>query len=223
MSFQSAGKHAPVLILALFAGCAGGTAGIEAATPAAGPVEPRLTMREQRQETLTRKEPQPLADAFTDEEVLGILDKSTDRLMAQARIAAEKASNPEVRKLASDLYIEYAAFRERQSMLANRIGLFQEDSKKRENLQIGKELDVIILLEHGPNTFDRAYLAQTISEHQDALDLVDQKILPSIDAPELRALIESDLRDALQKNLARAIDTNRTIRDNVARDARQRS
>ncbi|NUP09589.1 MAG: DUF4142 domain-containing protein [Polyangiaceae bacterium] len=184
------------------------------ATPAAAPLPAETPVT-------PRPEPKPLpeaADSFTDPQILGIVDQACGKLVVESTLARSNALSPEVRSFAGDMAADYAAYRERQDALGKRIEMSPAPSDTRLMIGVGTENDMLSLMRLDATVFDKAFLAQVVADHDYLIDLLEGRLLDDIDRSEIRALIESDLRDKLTKNRARARELDAGTTKDIARE-----
>jgi predicted outer membrane protein len=154
------------------------------------------------------EELQPASRNAGDEEIAGITDALNAGFIEQARIASGRAIDQRVKDFAAKVMerrsrtlTEQSRWETEQSIVATR-GPTAEDISA-DNARWNARL-----LAEGPETFAAVYLGQQIAAHDEALRMVDERLLPRAQDPELHMMLET-YRDELETDLeaARSLQT----------------
>jgi putative membrane protein len=146
---------------------------------------------------------QPASLTMGDEEIAGITDALNSAFIEQARIAVARATAPEVKAFARGVLSRRSETVREQSTWETERNVMALRSPTSEDLAADGARWNARLLSTGPSEFGRAYLDQQIMAHEDALSMVETRLLPRARDPELRSLLER-YRTELSADLERA-------------------
>jgi putative membrane protein len=140
---------------------------------------------------------------LSDAQIAGVLDAVNLGEVQQAHLAQEKATEPAVRNYANAMMNGHQAAARQQAEVLDQRGIApQETDLSRQLRQQSQQEEQRLSQLEGP-AFDRAYIQAQIRSHQDALNLIDQQLLPNASDPAYRAYLEQ-LRGHLQQHLSQA-------------------
>jgi len=143
---------------------------------------------------------------LTDSKILGVADAANAGEVAQATIASDKAQADSVKSFAKLMIKDHSAAREKGTAIAKELGLTPPPSPASDDVK--KKGDALATkLRAAPEaTFDRTYMEAQVREHEKVLKMIDGKLLPNADAPQLKALLE-DMRTHVEHHLSVAQST----------------
>jgi putative membrane protein len=149
-------------------------------------------------DTQTTAEPAPLTDANS----VALLDEANAADSAAGALAAQKATNRDVRNYAKLMMSEHHALRVQGQQLAKKLGV----SPKAPPFDLvkdlaGREMAALQSAAKGRD-FDRTYIDQEVLIHQEVIRLAEQAHA-STQQEDLKALI-AEAKPTLQKHLERA-------------------
>jgi putative membrane protein len=126
---------------------------------------------------------------LSDANVVALLDHANEADSSAGSLAAEKATNPQVKKFAQMMMADHQQLRKQGADLAKKLAITPQPPPDDPVTPLAQqEMDALETAEKGPD-FDRTYIQQEITAHRAVLDLLD----PSHEAAgnaELKALIE---------------------------------
>jgi putative membrane protein len=146
--------------------------------------------------------PPPTAAPLTDANIMALLDEANQADSAAGAFVVGRATNADVKAYARMMMSEHHGLRAQGQQLAKRIGVTPAppaDDPLRAAAQ-----SAMATLQATPKgaQFDRTYIDQEITMHQQVIDLAEQSH-HSAQHAEIKQLIEQ-ARPVLQKHLARA-------------------
>ena len=146
--------------------------------------------------------------ALSDEQILQVLMTADQAEIEQARLAQTKAKDPRVKKLAAMMIKDHTAAEGRGNMAAKRASLTPTPSPTSISLETDARGLTSTLKSEAGTDFDTGYVDAQVKEHETVLDLIDQKLLPSVQSSEVKALL-AEVRPKIMMHLehARALET----------------
>jgi putative membrane protein len=133
---------------------------------------------------------QPASRAIGDGELASITDTLSNAWLEQARVAHSRARDPAVRDFALMELENHGQLVRKQSRLESELSIAAVRTPFQENLSADGARWTARLLAADAEQFDRVYLEHLVSSHSDALTVLDERVLPRVRDPELRALFE---------------------------------
>ncbi len=143
------------------------------------------------------------AGNLSDAQIAGVLEAVNLGEVQQAHLAQEKATEPAVRNYADNLRSGHELAARQQSMVLDQQGITPEETDLSRQLRQQSQQEEQRLSQLSGAEFDRAFVQAQVRTHQDALNLLEQKLIPNASDPAYRAYLEQ-LRGDLQQHLAHA-------------------
>ena len=148
------------------------------------------------------------AAAIGDAEISAILTAANNGEVQQNNVAVTKAVAPAARSFAQDLVNMHTAAQTRLNGVISAENLTPKDSTVSADLTKASSQIVSKLQAADLNGFDMAYLQSQIDVHRQVLELIDQRLLPSVKSTALRAELTATRAAVVEHlNRARAIAT----------------
>jgi putative membrane protein len=123
---------------------------------------------------------------LTDGQIAQILVAVDESEIEQARLALEKATNPDVRGYASHMIEQHTAAKDMGARLASQSGLQLAESPKAQELQVKGTKHLEQLKAADANNFDITYLHGQAEQHAEVLTLITDQLQPAVSDPTLR-------------------------------------
>jgi putative membrane protein len=140
--------------------------------------------------------------AYSDANIVALLDHANEADSAAGAVAAKKATNPKVKEFAKLMMSEHHALRQQGRQLADKLGVTPQPPADDPVTQLAsKETAALESAPKGPE-FDRTYIDQEIGAHEAVLDLAG-RAHDSAQNPELKKLIEQ-AKPVIEKHLEQA-------------------
>lgn len=162
------------------------------------------------QNGMSRPGDEPVAESLRDTQILKIVDLANSGEVEQGQLAKTKASDPQVKKFAAMMVKDHTQARQKGMQLAKSAGLTEEDSTPAHELQAKAEQTLATLKAVEPTAFDNAYMSAQVAQHQEVLDLLTNKLIPSVTNPKLKVELEAT-RTVVQRHLGQAQQIHQSL------------
>ena len=130
-----------------------------------------------------------LAQGINDAQIAKIVVTANQVDVDAGRLAASKATNPEVKKLAQTMVTDHTGVNKQAVDLATKLGVKPEDNDTAKSLASGGQANLANLKTLKGKEFDKAYVDHEVAYHQAVLDAVDKTLIPGAKNEELKALL----------------------------------
>lgn len=158
---------------------------------------------------LNHTPPAELPAPLSEGQIAAITDGLNSGEIDQAKVAKSKSKNKDVLAFATMMIDHHGRAKKQQEALKET----PETSPLSTQLQGEAQQTLSKLNQVSGADFDRAYLDAQVDGHQQALDTLKAKLLPSAKTPELTKYLR-ELQPKIEQHLARA----RTLRETIAHD-----
>ena len=140
---------------------------------------------------------------LNDAQIAAIAVAANEVDINAAKVAESKASNPEAKAFAHRMIADHTDVIKQATALVTKLKVTPEENIVSRSVRSDgqKNLDRIKKLNGKP--FDKAYIYEEIVFHKQVLDLIDQRLLPSAQNEELKALLVK-VRAAVASHLEHA-------------------
>jgi len=149
-------------------------------------------------------------ETLTDAKIIKLIETAHEGEVDHAKLAKYKAESKDVKDFAKNMIDEHKKSEKEGKDVAKKANVKAEDStasKDLKNLAETKEKD---LKKFKGKDFDKAYIDQQISMHQMLLDDLNQKFIPSVQSPDIKAYLEAT-KAHVEKHLSRAQEIQTTL------------
>jgi putative membrane protein len=130
-----------------------------------------------------------LAQGINDAQIAKIVVTANQVDVDAGRLAASKATNPEVKKFAQTMVTDHTGVNKHAVELAKKLGVKPEDNDTAKSLASGGQANLANLKTLKGKEFDKAYVDHEVAYHQAVLDAVDKTLIPGAKNEELKALL----------------------------------
>jgi putative membrane protein len=144
-----------------------------------------------------------LAQGINDAQIAKIVVTANQVDVDAGKLAASKATNPEVKKFAQTMVTDHTGVNKQAVDLATKLGVKPEDNDTSKALKKGAADNTASLKKLKGAQFDKAYVDHEVAYHQQVLDAIDKVLVPSAQNAELKGLIEK-VRPAIATHLDHA-------------------
>jgi len=148
---------------------------------------------------------EPVAESLRDAQIVKIADLAHTGEIEQAKLAKTKAQNPRVQKFAAMLISQHTKSKQKGMQLSKTASIAPEESTVAGELEAKSAQTLEKLRNADGSAFDREYMSAQVQQHQEVLDMLDQKLIPSATDPKLkselqttRTMVQQHLTDAQQ-------------------------
>ncbi len=210
MSIQNTLRASLCLTLLAFGGCTK-TASTHSDVPHAEahdpatpePYEPAQQVKPQveEQKPLSSKDdgspahPEPFdRTAITpldDQQIAKITDTLHAAEIQQAELAKRRSRSPQVQQLAELMLRDHTRLQRDGATLSKEAAINPRESNASSELRDRSDETLASLLKASGAEFDKQYVDAEVAEHESALRLLDQQLIPSAKSPALRAQLET--------------------------------
>ena len=130
-----------------------------------------------------------LAQGINDAQIAKIVVTANQVDVDAGKLAASKATNPEVKKFAQTMVTDHTGVNKQAVDLATKLGVKPEDNDTAKSLASGGQANLANLKTLKGKEFDKAYIDHEVAYHQAVLDAVDKTLIPGAKNEELKALL----------------------------------
>lgn len=131
--------------------------------------------------------------ALTDPEIASIAVTANQIDVDYAKIAKEKSKTKSVLDFAATMAKDHQSVIDKAVALAKKLGVTPQDNPTTQSLLSGATETKTMLNSKTGAEFDKAYVDNEVSYHKAAIDIVENKLIPSSSNAELKALLQSAL------------------------------
>ena len=161
----------------------------------------------------------PKVDPLSDEQIAAITDAANTAEIAQAKLAESKSKDAAVKQFAAMMISHHGEAKQKQAKLK----LKPAESGVSTAMQVDADATMNALKADAGKDFDQAYITAQVTGHQKVLDTINDKLLPNVKNPELKAYLEEikpRVADHLKqaKQLQESLDSKRS---SVSKTAKQ--
>ena len=133
------------------------------------------------------------APDLTDPQVAHVAVTANTIDVQLARLALQRASNPEVKQFAETMISDHTSVNLQAAALAEKLGVAPEDNDVSRSLlkdaaQARQKLEKL-----SAEAFDWAYIERELAYHEAVIDAVTNVLIPATENPQLKQLLESAL------------------------------
>jgi putative membrane protein len=107
------------------------------------------------------------------------------------KLAAEKASNKEVKAFAETMVRDHTAVNTKATALAKKLGVTPEESDTSKKLKADGDQTLAKLKGLSGTEFDKAYVDNEVAYHEAVIGVVTKTLIPNTKNAELKSLLES--------------------------------
>ena len=152
------------------------------------------------------------ATPLNDGQIVKITDTVHAAEIEQAKLARSEAKNARVKQFAAEMIKEHSQAQKKGAALAKKADLTLSDSEECDTLSSKGNETLESLKDTAGAEFDAKYMSAQVKQHQEVLDMLDQKLIPSAANASLKTELEG-ARAMVQKHLTHAQDIQRTLAD----------
>ena len=126
----------------------------------------------------------------TDPQIAAIVVAANNADIEGGRLAASTSTNPKIKEFAQRMITDHGGVNKAATALVTKLGVTPEETEtSRQQTASGEQARQSLQGKRGVE-FDRAYITNEVTYHQGLLSAIDQTLLPSVQHPELKALLE---------------------------------
>ena len=143
------------------------------------------------------------AQAPNDAQIAHIVVTANQVDIEAGKVAQARGQNAEVKAFGKQMVTDHTAVNKQATALVTKLKVKPEDNPTSQSLKSGGDANVKNLKTLKGAAFDKAYVDQEVTYHQQVLDAIDKTLIPNAKNAELKALIEK-VRPAIDGHLQHA-------------------
>ena len=144
-----------------------------------------------------------MAQQISDAEIAAIVVTANQVDIDAGRVAESTSTSAEVKAFGQQMVAAHTAVNKSAADLATRLKLTPKDNATSQSLKTAGEKNVARLKILKGAAFDKAYMDNEVTYHQQVLDALDKTLIPNAKNAELKKLLES-VRPAFVAHLEHA-------------------
>jgi putative membrane protein len=145
----------------------------------------------------------PAAPTLNDAQIAHVAVTANSIDSAAAQMAKQKGSAKPVKDFAQTMITDHAGVNKQATALAKKLNVTPEDNDVSRGLKSAADQATATLQGLTGPAFDKAYIDNEVTYHQNVLDALDKTLIPGAQNAELKALLEK-ARPAFVAHLERA-------------------
>jgi putative membrane protein len=178
--------------------------GSSAATPSTTtPTTPATPSTTAPSTTTTPSTTTPGATAMNDGQIAAIASTAHQAEIDAGKLAMQTSKNPDVIAFAKMMVTDHTAANDKAKALVARLDLATSDTDATKQMKSDADDMMKRLKPMSGADFDKAYIADQVKMHQQVLDALDTKLIPSATNAELKSLL-TEVRPKVADHLEQA-------------------
>jgi putative membrane protein len=155
--------------------------------------------------------PQPSAAPLTDGQIAKVAETVDLGEIEQSKEAQKRVKNPQVKQLATQLIQHHTKSKQKGQTLVKKADLTPEDSSIATDISTKAEANLLAIKNaEAPADVEKAYVDAQISQHEEVLELLKTRLIPSAINQDLKAQLEQT-----QKMVEEHIQKARKVRETL--------
>ncbi len=143
------------------------------------------------------------AQTMNDHQIAEILEEANDAEIDAAKLAKDDASRKEVKNFAKHMIDEHKKNEKETKKIVKKNDIDPEESQWSKTLKENAKANKDMLKKQKGAAFDKMYMEQQVSMHQQLLNDLDQKFIPNATKPEFKTHLQAT-REHVSKHLEKA-------------------
>ena len=143
--------------------------------------------------------PAPKVEPLSDEQIAAITDAANSAEIAQAKLAQSKSKDEKVKQFAAMMIAHHGEAKQKQAKLK----IKPAESGVSTAMQVDADSTLNALKADTGKDFDQTYITAQVTGHQKVLDTINDKLLPNVKNPELKAYLE-EIKPRVEEHLKKA-------------------
>ena len=147
----------------------------------------------------------------TEPQIAAIVVTANQVDIDAGELARSTTKNKEVEKFANQMVTDHSGVNEAATALVTKLHVTPEDNATSASLKRAGDDNIQHLKTLSGQAFDRAYIDNEVTYHQNVLDAIDHTLIPTAQNTELKALLVK-VRPAFEAHLAHAKQIQASLR-----------
>jgi len=143
--------------------------------------------------------PEPKPEALSDAQIAAITESANSAEIAQAKVAQVKSKDAGVKSFAAMMITHHGQAKQKQAKL----NIKPEESGVSTAMHADAGATLNALEAATGKDFDRVYIASQVTGHQKVLDTINDKLLPNVKEPNLKAYLD-EIKPKVEQHLQQA-------------------
>ena len=152
-----------------------------------------------------------MADGPNDAQIAAIVVTANQVDIDAGELAKAKTQSPKVKEFAQLMITDHTGVNKQATALVTKLKVKPEDNPTSQSLKAGGEKNITALKVLKGPAFDKAYVDNEITYHQQVLDALDKTLIPNASNAELKALLVK-VRPAFVAHLEHAKKIQATLK-----------
>ena len=152
-----------------------------------------------------------MAQAPTDAQIAAIVVTANQVDIDAGKLAESQGSSAEVKAFGKQMVTDHTGVNKQATALVTKLNVKPEDNPTSQSLKSGGEKNVAKLKTLKGAAFDKAYIDNEVTYHQQVLDALDKTLIPNASNAELKALLEK-VRPAFVAHMEHAKKIQSTLK-----------
>jgi len=145
-------------------------------------------------------------EVLTDEQIAQITDDANSAEIEQGKLAQNKAKDARVKDFAARMVKHHGEAKDKQAKLK----LKTDSSDTARKLENDAKTTLASLKDDSAANFDRDYITDQITEHQQVLNTINNQLLPQVKSAELKNYL-NEIKPTVEMHLKSAQDLQRKL------------
>jgi putative membrane protein len=141
--------------------------------------------------------------ALSDPQIVAIADAANKGEVDEAKLAVKKAKDPQVKQFAQMMLTDHGDALNKTKQLSSQLNITPETTQTSTQLQTDSQNAISSLSGQSGADFDKAYIDLQVKDHQQVLNDLDTKLIPSAHNADLKKQL-TDLRPKIAEHLQKA-------------------
>jgi putative membrane protein len=129
-------------------------------------------------------------EALTDPQIAAIVIAANQADIDAATLAKSRSKNKDVLSFAGLMIKDHSSVNKKAKQLATKLKIKPEETATSRALEKGGKENLAALKKLKGAAFDKAYIDQEVTAHEQVLSTINDKLIPSAQNAELKALLE---------------------------------
>ena len=129
------------------------------------------------------------AQSINDAQIASIVVTANQADIDAGKLAVSTSKNREVKAFAQRMVTDHTSLNKSATELVTRLKVTPEDNPTSQGLKSGGETNTVNLKALKGVAFDKAYIDQEVTYHEQVLDTMDKTLIPGASNEELKALL----------------------------------
>jgi putative membrane protein len=129
------------------------------------------------------------AQGVDDAQIASIVVTANQVDIDAGKLASSRATNPDVKKFAQQMVTDHTGVNKQATELVTKLHVTPKDNPTAQSLKAERQKNVAHLKTLKGAAFDKSYVDNAVTYHQQVIDALDKTLIPSASNAELKALL----------------------------------